>query len=436
MADLPPRLLPRGSEPLMNPVPEPEASPDQASTAELAVDPAAAPDHAPVNAKTGAAGRSRRRKYVWRGLMGVFLLLFGYVGITLVPYLTAPGTDPLAARVAEWARDHDMSMIVTWLENETYTPPATGGKLDAGQLAQLKARSEALGGSTADARSKLKLPPADRPADIAPFAADPVPGEGVFSPAVVGPLGNPIVETAALRPDADHTSNLAYVAWLDQRALRFTLHPGYQQPGGAWNESDYLAPDVLPRLVATWNGGFKVDPDDAMGGYYQDGREAVPLVDGKAAEVFYRDGSLKIGEWGRDLSMTRNVAAVRENLNLLVDHGDVTVGPLDGSGADWGYTIKGWYYIARSGVGMTAKGDIVYVGGSELSVYTLAKLLKAAGAVYGMELDINPDWTSFMTYDGLRNPRHPVARKLWDFDQPADRYFSPSDRDFVTVHAR
>jgi hypothetical protein len=112
------------------------------------------------------------------------------------------------------------------------------------------------------------------------------------------------------------------------------------------------------------------------------------------------------------------------------------VGEHDGSGADWGYTINGWYYIARSGVGMTAKGDIVYVGGTELSVYTLAKLLKAAGAVYGMELDINPSWTSFMTYNGLQNPKNPSATKMWDFAQPSDRYFSPSDRDFVSVHAR
>ena len=368
-----------------------------------------------------------------RAVLAVFVLFFGYVGITLMPYLNSPGTDPFAARVAEWARDHHVSAAVTWLENETYTAPATGGKLSAGQLAQLRRRSSSRARS---ARETLRLAPADMPQDIAPFAAGAIPGEGVFSAAVVGPLGNPVVETAALRPDADHTSSLAYVAWLNQKSLSFALHPGYEQPGGDWDEPDHITAAESPRLVATWNGGFKVDPDDAMGGFYEDGRTAVPLVDGKAAEVFYKDGSLKIGEWGRDLTMSDDVAAVRENLNLLVDNGDVTVGEHDGSGEEWGYTIRGWYYIARSGVGVTAKGDIVYVGGTELSVYTLAKLLKAAGAVYGMELDINPDWTSFMTYDGLRNPQNPTAQKMWDFDQPADRYFSPSDRDFVAVHAR
>jgi hypothetical protein len=410
----------------MNHIPEPEAPVAEPGLAAAGTEDDAAPD--PKKAR-----RKRRRRYVLRSLLAVLVLIIGYIGITLTPYLTAPGTDPLNARVAEWARDHHMSMVVTWLENETYTPPATGGKLSSGQLAQLQSKNR----QTADGvREKLKLAPADAPHDITPFAAGSIPGEGVFSPLVLGPLGNPIIESAALRPDAEHTSNLAYVAWLNQRALSFTLHPGYDQPGGSWNEPDSLTPDTCARLVATWNGGFKVSPDDAMGGFYEDGHAAVPLVDGKAAEVFYKDGSLKIGLWGRDLTMTPAVAAVRENLNLLVDNGNVTVGEYDGSGAEWGYTIRGWYYIARSGVGMTANGDIVYVGGTELSVYTLAKLLKAAGAVYGMELDINPDWTSFMTYSGLRNPKNPTATKLWDFDQPADRYFSPSDRDFVSVHAR
>ena len=413
----------------MNPVPESEASvaePERATGRPGAPKPQAKKD-------SKKARRGRRRKYAVRSLLAALVLATGYVGLTLTPYLTAPGTDPLGARVAEWARDHHMSMLVTWLENESYTAPATGGKLNAAELAQLQAKNQQ---TAAAARDKVRFASADAPANITPFAAGNIPGEGVFSPAVFGPLGNPLVETAELRPDADHTSDLAYVAWLNQRALSFTLNPGYEQPGGTWNEPDSLTAATRPRLVATWNGGFKVAPDDAMGGYYEDGRTAVPLVDGKAAEVFYKDGSLKIGEWGRDLTMTPQVAAVRENLNLLVDNGAVAVGPDDGSGAEWGYSIRGWYYIARSGVGITAKGDVVYVGGSQLSVYTLAKLLRAAGAVYGMELDINPDWTSFMTYNGLQNPANPVATKMWDFDQPADRYDAPSDRDFVSVHAR
>jgi len=133
--------------------------------------------------------------------------------------------------------------------------------------------------------------------------------------------------------------------------------------------------------------------------------------------------------------MGPDVAAVRENLSPLVDGGRVMVGPGAGSSGLWGYTISNAYFVARSGVGMTANGDIVYVGGGALSVYTLAQLLKQAGAVYAMELDINPSWVSFMTYGGS-SPANPTPSRLWDFAQSAARYYQPSSRDFVAVYRR
>lgn len=178
----------------------------------------------------------------------------------------------------------------------------------------------------------------------------------------------------------------------------------------------------------------QVRPNDALGGYYANGITSAPLVSGRAAEVFYRDGSLKIGAWGSDLSMNPDVRGVRQNLNLLVDDSNVQAAMFAGSSAEWGYTINNDFYVARSGVGMTASGDIVYISGSALSVSTLAQLLKAAGAVDAMELDINSNWVSFKTYSG--NATHPNPVKLWNFFQPADRYLQPTSRDFVSVHLR
>jgi hypothetical protein len=385
---------------------------------------AGGPGGKPAAAKRAPSRWRRRRRRAWQALLAVFIVVFGYVAVTMYPYLTEPGSDSNSARAAEWARDHHLGSVVTWLENETYKAPPTGGKLDPKQLAQLNGPTAAPRGTAA-----AYLPP-----DITPLAAGPLPGEGVWHPVATGPGGTPIIERAALRPDAQHTSQLAYVAWMDQSALSFTLHPGYQQPGGTWSTPDSITHAELAGLLATWNGGFKVKPDDALAGYYADGRTAVPLVAGKASEVFYRDGSMKIGSWGAEETMTSEVTGVRQNLSLLVDQGTVTVTQGDGSSSQWGYTIKNSYFVARSGVGMTARGDIVYVGGSALSVYTLAELLKAAGAVEGMELDINPDWVSFMSYSG--SAAKPAPDKLWDFSQPANRYFLPSDRDFVAVYAR
>lgn len=399
-------------------------------------------DRIPTGPPTSEASPPRRRwrprltkrgKRVLLAVLGVFLVVLGYVATTLTPYLTAPGTDPVNARVAEWGRDHHLSWAVSWLENETYRPPPVGGGLNPSQLARLRGPDGPS--PTPTARPGGSAAPADLPAAIAPLASPPLPGEGQWHPLVLGPAGAPVVESAALRPDAQHTSELAYVAWMNQKALSFTLHPGYQQPGGSWQTPDQIPAGARTGLAATWNGGFKVSPDDSLGGYYAEGRTVRALVAGKAAEVFYRDGSIKIGLWGRDETMGPDVSAVRQNLSLLVDGGRIMVGTGDGSSALWGYTIRNSYFVARSGVGMTASGDIVYVGGTSLSVYTLAALLKQAGAVYAMELDINPSWVSYMTYGGP-DPANPTPSRLWDFSQSASRYYEPSSRDFVAVYQR
>lgn len=411
-------------------VPQPRAAPGREGG------PPDAP-RTPVNRRKGKKPRRPRkpftrarriRRFTFRSVLLVSLVAFGYLAFTIEPYLTYAGTDSVAARVAEWGRDHHLSWAVTWLENHTYTAPPVGGKLSTQQVQQLQGATVAAGQAAKD----------ELPADIAPLAAGSVPGEGVWHPAVLDKQGVPIIEWAGLRPDAQHTSELAYVAWMNQKELSFRLHPGSQQPGGSFPTPDVLAPGRRTGLVATWNGGFKVAPNDSLSGYYEDGRTVRPLVAGKASEVFYRDGSVKIGAWGRDVTMTSQVVGVRQNLSLLVDDGQVTAAVGSGSGAQWGVTVNNAFFVPRSGVGITAQGDVVYVGGPDLSVDTLAKLLKQAGAVDAMELDINADWTSYMYYTvpGGGDPADPVPTKLWDFKQTADRYYQPSSRDFVAVYTR
>jgi hypothetical protein len=53
-----------------------------------------------------------------------------------------------------------------------------------------------------------------------------------------------------------------------------------------------------------------------------------------------------------------------------------------------------------------------------------------------MELDINPAWMSFMYYKNSQfaNPR-PV-NLLPTQQEPSNRYYNPSSRDFTAVYAR
>ena len=60
-----------------------------------------------------------------------------------------------------------------------------------------------------------------------------------------------------------------------------------------------------------------------------------------------------------------------------------------------------------------------------------------AGCVRAMQLDINPDWMSFMYYRPGRHPAHPQpANLLPDQVQSPDRCYAISSRDFTAVFAR
>jgi hypothetical protein len=356
-------------------------------------------------------------------VLGVAILAGAvWLAFSVGQVLLAPGNDSVAARLAEWARDHGLGRVVLDLEKLQYRlhPPAVGGAPPPSVLRVLHHHRAS--------RAPRALPP------LRPFAHPALPGEGTWH-TVVRVHGRPAIRTAYLRPDTRHTSYLTGVAWMDPHLLRFSLHPGYQEPGGAWPVPDWVAPSDRRGLVATWNGGFRMA--DAHGGFYLDGRTAGTLVKGAASEVFYRNGTMAIGSWGQEVSMTPNVVGVRQNLVPLIDHGRIAPN-IDATHLfDWGLTLGGAYYIFRSGVGVTPQGDIVYASGDALSVGDLAHILRRAGCVRAMELDINPAWVSYMTYHAAGNPAQPQPRSLLpDYQRPANRYYTHTSRDFVAVHAR
>jgi hypothetical protein len=103
----------------------------------------------------------------------------------------------------------------------------------------------------------------------------------------------------------------------------------------------------------------------------------------------------------------------------------------------WGATLGGGYYVWRSGIGITGDGRVVWVYGPALSVRTLANLLQRAGAVEGMQMDINPAWMSYMYYKPAPSVTDPTpANLLPNQPEPANRYYSINSRDFTAVFAR
>ncbi|HET7901059.1 MAG TPA: phosphodiester glycosidase family protein [Candidatus Nanopelagicales bacterium] len=376
-----------------------------------------APRHRPSTRRTRRARRLRRTV-----LVAVLALLL-VSAWSLADALRQPGDD-IPTKTAEWARDHGLGALVTLAEDIQYrlSPPRTGGAPDSSVLAagarEAPIPRQQQGGDHVPLQPRIVGP-------VAPQLA----GEGVYVP-VERTTAGPLVQVTYVRPDAVHTSYLAGVAWMSRR-LRFVLHPGFQDPGTTGMSQPATIPSSAYRgLAVSFNGGFKLK--DAAGGYYDHGTTASPLVAGAASFVVYKDGRATVGVWGSDVRMGPSVAYVRQNLKPLVVGGAVVANLDSNVQSSWGATVGGSFAVWRSGIGVTAAGDLVYVSGDALSVAALADLLHRAGAVTAMQLDINKAWVSFMWYShgsaGL------TPHKLGDFQRPADRYLGPVSRDFVTAY--
>ena len=61
--------------------------------------------------------------------------------------------------------------------------------------------------------------------------------------------------------------------------------------------------------------------------------------------------------------MSPSVVAVRQNLDLIVDNGPPVPGLDANDNHRWGATLGGRVQVWRSGLGVTADGALVYVGG-------------------------------------------------------------------------
>jgi hypothetical protein len=369
-----------------------------------------------VGSRADVASPPRRRHPVRRTVAGAVVVLLILVGVSITRALTAPGTDSSTARLAEWARGHGLSALVDRLERATYHPPKVGGTPPSS--------SPLIGPRAVQGVPAVALPA------VPPLASPALPGEGAWH-VLRAAGGHPVLQVAYLRPDAVHTSYTAGVAWLDTTRLRFALHPGTQEPGGRrWPLGTSISAAERPSLLAAFNGGFRLDA--ARGGFLEGGRTAGRMRVGAATFVVDPDGRATVGQWGRDVgpgSPQPTVAAARQNLDLLVDGSRPVAGLDSNQGGRWGRTLGNAFYVWRSGVGVTRSGALVYVAGNRLSAGSLAVLLQRAGSVRAMELDINPQWTSFVTY----GPPGVEKNLLPDMQRSPRRYDSTSTRDFITV---
>lgn len=360
-------------------------------------------------------------------VIGVVALL---IAVSLVGALRTHGNQSFDAKWADWLRSHHAATLANDLEQYyfSHNTPPKGGQPNA---------LNPLPG--AGSSSLYRTPPVFHhlavPTPVPLVVSPALPGEGKWVPTGVLVDGVPAMYEAQFRADRIYTGQITSAVWIDPTLLKVALIPGAQEPGGIWTETPYINAAQLPKAVAAFNGGFRLQ--DAHGGFYLDGKEKVPLRDGAASLVIYSNGRVDIGTWDQELTMGPRVVAVLQNLVPLVDHGQTAPDATYKDAHIWGATLGANTVVARSGIGVTAAGGLVYVAGPALTARSLAESLQRAGAVRAMSLDINPEWVTFNFYQHVPgDPGHVTSAKLYpQMQRPADRYLGPAreSRDFLLV---
>jgi hypothetical protein len=380
--------------------------------------PARPEDVAPT--KEERARRRGRRRLWCSGIAVLVLVASAPAAISYGRALTYPGNASFLVRSVEWVRDHGGAPLVNLAENLYY---------------RLNAPSDSPPDPAALPTTSIPTAPG-APSPLATLRGTrALPGEGVWQagPTVAG--RSPGLYTTFIRPDPQHASVVAGVARFDQSSVAARLIPGTKEPSGqGWPEGGQVPADMRPQLVATFNSGFKMK--DANGGFLADGRTAVPLRAGAASLVVDQGGRVRVGRWGRDVGPGPDVVAVRQNLELIIDGGHVVPGLDINAGGRWGSASNQLQYTWRSGVGLDARGDLIYVGGAGMTLRTLATALAQAGATTAMQLDIHGQMVGLFAYSHTASGQPAGTPLLPTMPGPQDRYLTPDQRDFLAIYAR
>jgi hypothetical protein len=125
-----------------------------------------------------------------------------------------------------------------------------------------------------------------------------------------------------------------------------------------------------------------------------DGVTLSPLLPGEMTLAINAAGHWKMGVWAPGFPGPNfHAIAYRQNLMPMIANGKLTSAALSSNEFIWGDPLKPGPHDPRSALGIDVHGNLVYVATmSDVSPSAIAHALLAAGAVEGMQLDINPYW--------------------------------------------
>jgi hypothetical protein len=352
------------------------------------------------------------RRLARRILFGVCLVSAISAAVYQDQVLGGPGYVSWQHRSSTWVRQVGLGGLLNRYQNWRYTRHAPPDSAPDARLFPTAdkgaAHSVSIPGSA--------LPPLAHTADGAGWHA------------VIRSPGAPAAAyTAVLQPDPAHRSVIAAVVLVRSSLVRAHLMAGTVEPAGS-SSAGRIPPEQLPATVAAFNSGAEVS--ERTGGFLLNGATLSGLINGKASVLIDHQGRMSIGQWGRDVPLSAHVAAVRQNFDLIVDRGQPANGLDRNPDQRWGTAGSQQQFTWRSALGITARGDVIYVAGNELTLASAATALIQAGAVTGMQLSMHPGEQFCATWQAngsaLPRPRRLISAMVG----PPDRYIRPDQDDF------
>lgn len=339
------------------------------------------------------------------------------------PFVLADDTKPTLQRLARISvetadvKRHvdftEKSSVPGWLDDLMTRMPGSGSSEEI-QSAPLvvvvpeyaESLQEALEAELVQPPEEVEDPFFPKPPTIAPLYISPkVEGEGVWTSEglPVGSDGRPLLYKTVYRPSLEYPNSIVYMAVFDANRLKPRLFIGHTEPGihqiSYRNEREDLS-----RIVAITNAMWMQQHARGAGAIFR-GQEIYPMVDGMATLVVYRDNSVDIIEWTKDIPLNM-VTDARQLRHLIVKNGKVveTIAKhgklrdseiglggflVDNSGRSTMAKRDLWFLANRSAFGVREDGNLVFAMGHHVSTKDLAKALALTGCKRAMHGDAN-----------------------------------------------
>ncbi len=386
---------------------------------------------------TAAPAKKPKKKGRWRRR---FAIAGGVLGVTVLGlWFGVNHTSWMGPMLADGLRAVFGAKFVAWCEDTAY---ALQDKVNQWRYKDEKPKT-------------FWEPPA-----APPIRPEPPPGvtkEAVFFPDPYQPPYSEVAATGdgvwAAIPDPEDASSAAVmykslvhpdlrrgfavlaVVAMEREAFEIHLIAGTSEP-----ESPRVLPKDRPGMIpaadhaalfAAFNGGFKAT--HGQYGMLLDGVEYLPPHDYSCTFVRYKDDRLAFGTYSKLKSGFGDMLFYRQTPPCLVEDGDLnkqveTSEYVKG----WGATVSGDTVIRRSAIGLSKDGKTLLYGiGDALTAQSLGRGMKAAGAWWSAELDVNYSYPRFLLYT-RPNGATPVATSsiIPGIDYQKDQYIHASPRDF------